>query len=233
MGNKILGWSVSCIIGAAACLATFAAPARGDDFQIPPYYYGVWYTIRSVRPSFDKQRPQVDISTPELRDRLFARLEGLGINMASYAYAIYRGQTVYSHDNPELKPQGDAWKGHTPVRDFLDDCRAHKMAAFLGMSIRPGQQGAGDFARYVDQAARDMTTRFQSHQAFVGVNPPAESVWSKISNEQYADIAGVVKRLNPRMRIMDFPSGPHLPLALTAIMDHTLPTTRDRILQRT
>ena len=210
----------SLVLAVALALSGPAAFSADDgDFQLPAYHYGVYYMVHSPK-NGSLQRPVYDVTTPRLRDRMFIRLQEAGMNMATYAYVYRKEGAFYPHDNPKLKPQVRQWRGRTPVKDFLDDCHAHGIQGFIGIHVRPEEMKRPEYLQYLEDVTRDLAGRFKGHPGLAGFVPPVESLWQKISHHEYAHLAKTAKEVNPDLLIMDFPSGPHVPPAVEAVMGH-------------
>jgi len=193
--------------------------AKDKPLPVPTYYYGVYDMALSARAG-TPERPLWDISSPAMRDKMFDRLESVGINMATYAYVYRIEGPLYPHDNPKLKAQVERWRGQTPVLNFLDDCQSHNMIGFLGIHVRPEDRERDEYLQYLDDVTTDVVTRFREHPGFGGFVPPVESFWQKITVPEYAHLARLAKQLKPDLLIMDFPSGPHVSGAVQCVQDH-------------
>jgi|GEM_PF-3598871 len=200
--------------------------AQAESFEIPHYYYGA-YNMALSPTAGTVDRPLWDISSEEMQDKFFSRLQQVGINMVTYAY-VYRVEgPLYPHDNPELKPQVERWRGKTPVRNFLDQCYEKGITGVIGVHVRQEDMTHEEYIDHLEVVTRDVVTRFKDHPGFQGFVPPVESLWQDIRPKEYARLARVAKEVKPDLIIMDFPSGPHVPEAVNAIIDHSLSGTVD------
>lgn len=189
-----------------------------SPLPVPPYYIGSFYW--GVAPKDGpRSRPAWDISTSTMRDRLFSRLEQVGINMLTYAYVYRNNGPVYPNHNPKLRSQVKIWLGHNPVKDFLDECETHHIAGYLGLALVPEGMTHKKYFDYLDNIAEDIATRFKNYPAFRGFVPPVESRSPNLNTDEFSDVAETALRIKPDLTIMDFPNGPFSSVVRT-ILNH-------------
>ncbi len=189
-----------------------------SKLPVPPYYIGSFYWGSAPKDG-PRSRPAWDISTSGMREKLFTRLEQVGINMMTYAYVYRNTGPVYPNDNPKLKHQVKLWLGHTPVRDFLDECEVHHMSGYLGLAVVPAGLSHEKYFDYLKDITEDVITRFKNYPAFKGFVPPVESRSPNLNTERFSDLAEAAVRIKPGLKVMDFPNGP-FPSVVRTILDH-------------
>ncbi len=189
-----------------------------SKLPVPPYYIGSFYWGSAPKDG-PRSRPAWDISTEAMRDRLFTRLEQVGINMLTYAYVYRNSGPVYPNNNPRLKTQVKLWLGHTPVKGFLDECESHNMAGYLGLAMVPAGIPHQKYYDYLNDITADVVTRFKNYPAFKGFVPPVESRSPNLNTKELSDLAETAKRIKPDLTVMDFPNGP-FPSVVRTILNH-------------
>ncbi len=232
LASLIVGLSLfaapKCSARQSSPAASSTPPSSGDNhidkmlvnspLPVPPYYIGSFYWGSAPKDG-PRSRPAWDISTSAMRDRLFTRLEQVGINMLTYAYVYRNNGSVYPNDNPKLKPQVKPWLGRNPVKDFLDECETHHMSGYLGLALVPDGLSNRRYFDYLNDITTDMVERFKKYPAFRGFVPPVESRSPNLNADEFSELAQTALRINPDMTVMDFPNGPFAEVVRT-ILNH-------------
>ncbi len=189
-----------------------------SKLRVPPYYIGSFYWGSSPKHG-SVSRPNWDVSTVRMRDRLFTRLQQAGINMLTYAYVYRETGPVYPSNNPKLKPQVKLWLGRHPVKDFLTECGSHHIAGYLGLALGPAGMSHKEYFNYLKDITGDVITRFKKYPGFKGFVPPVESRSTNLSTNEFSELADTALRIKPDLDIMDFPNGP-FPSVVKTILNH-------------
>lgn len=189
-----------------------------SKLPVPPYCIGSFYW-GSTQKHGSLSRPTWDISTLRMRDRLFTRLEQVGINMLTYAYVYRESGPVYPNNNPRLKTQVKLWLGHHPVKDFLEECGSHHIAGYLGLALEPAGLSHNEYFNYLKDITADVITRFKKYPGFKGFVPPVESRSPNLSTNEFSELADTALKIKPDLDIMDFPNGP-FPSVVRTILNH-------------
>jgi len=201
-------------LAALLCSALTAGDnVRREPFDCGEYVFNIYLHAGNRPVGVFKGKIVYDLSERKWYDDMFGELSAVGINAMTYHSAYRPEGALYPHDNPNLE-HSPIWKGKNPVKDFLESCQAHGIAGYLGVYL--SKKASPGLAAEV---IRDLVKRFSTYPAFKGISPPIEaSATHGIDDSKYIELCRLVKRLDPKLKVMDYPYGPLYKVTLTSLI---------------
>ncbi|HIE53317.1 MAG TPA: hypothetical protein EYP85_16315 [Armatimonadetes bacterium] len=197
--------------------------ARSEAFDPGRFRYGLYYFC-TVPLHLKEGQVVYEVSKPEWVDKMFRRVARAGVNMMTYANVVrYPYGAVYPSEHPDI-PLRAVWRelGLDPVQMFLNACQRYHLEAYLTAYIPPAGPEAPVDQAYVRRVAADIIARYGQHPAFTGYCPNVEAApHTGTTHEQYHELLGYVKSLQPDLQTIDYPAGPYYASTLETVLAHS------------